>query len=398
MNSIYDPITNKRHPFLSKKGLYILKQYIKEYQLGGSTIAERVKRRRNPEEAQTQTEEEGGGEEKSQIQTEEVGGGEGESRIGKYNREFLNNLEKEYQGERRKSNFLKENEYYRGLYDKYIMYTETEKDGVKLPKKIYRALRPRDLYWLFKKGNIEAPCIDCDDELMNNQECCKVSVPYHIQTGSKKTVLKGPWLSMTSDKNTAALWSGRKKYGGHYTFNVDPVLEANWDEIDNERIPTNGRSGIFVEINTQDLPLMNTKFFKKQTLGVTAFNNAKSAKEYLIENRIPGTHITKIFISNDTNDITEFQNYIDNPNSDNLGGIQKYRYKKDEIILYDPSMVIYKDDLSDSVGINYVEKKDELITMKELFDLCNKDKRFVKGQPWYEQQIVPLLEETDSIS
>lgn len=33
-----------------------------------------------------------------------------------------------------------------------------------------------------------------------------------------------------------------------------------------------------------------------------------------------------------------------------------------------------------------------------LFELCNKDKKFVKGQPWYEQQIVPLLEETDSIS
>ena len=61
-------------------------------------------------------------------------------------------------------------------------------------------------------------------------------------------------------------------------------------------------------------------------------------------------------------------------------------------------MVVYKDDLSDSVGINYVEKKDELITMKELFELCNKDKRIVEGQPWYEQQIVPLLEEASITS
>lgn len=422
MIHIYDPITHKRHSLLSEKGIYILKQYIKTYQLGGSTIAERVKHRRNLnlktvkkqqsgktqiEEAQTHIEE---GEAQTQIEEGEaqtpIEKGEAQTQIGKNNSEFFNNPEKEYSKTQSKKDIKRK---LREKYKKYITYTKNpekcndsvlkkELKGTKLefPTKLYRALRPRDLYWLFRTGNLEAPCIGCDHELMYRQECCKVSAPYHIQQGSNKTVLKGPWLSMTLNKNTAALWSGRDKNDEDFTFNVDPVLEANWDIIDDEKIPTNGRSGIFVEINTQDLPIINTIFLKR-ILGNTAYNNAKSAEEYLIENRIPGTHITKIFISNDTNDESELQKYIDNQNPDNLGGIQKYRYKKDENMGYEPPMVIYKDDLSDSVGINYVEKKDELITMKQLFELCNKDKRFVKGQPWYEQQIAPLLEETDSI-
>lgn len=406
MIHIYDPITHKRHSLLSEKGIYILKQYIKTYQLGGSggSIAKRVKHRRNlnlktvKKQQSGKTQIEKGGESHTQIEE----GEESQTQIKK---------SQTYQKTGRKK--LKKNSDYRKHYEKYIQYTKNPENcndfvlkkelskwkkskGQKLefPTKLYRALRPRDLYWLFRTGNLEAPCIGCDNESMNHQECCKVSAPYHIQQGSNKTVLKGPWLSMTLNKNTAALWSGREKNDGKFTFNVDPALEANWDDIIGKgKIPTNGRSGIFVEIDTHNLPIINTIFLKR-ILGQTAYNNAKSAEEYLIENRIPGTHITKIFISNDTNNESEFQRYKGAQNPDK-GRIKQHRYKKD--IGGVPPMVIYKDDLSDSVGINYIERtEDELITMKKLFELCNKNRGFVIGQPWYELQIVPLLEETDS--
>ena len=272
-------------------------------------------------------------------------------------------------------------------------YTPSEKknmDYSKLymknpPKYLFRALRPRDLYWLFKTGNILAPCINCNGD--PKQNCCKVDIQYHISKGSKPGSLKGKYLSMSSDGKVTAFFCARThnpKTKSGFSFNINPKMSNsskpfrdnkyknkkdyvynNWGK-DKGR-PSRGYSGLFIKISTKGLNLIdkNDVKFKK---GDPNKNFADAAKEVLIENMIPGKNIHRIFVS-------KLKHKTDVVGENGIMGEHKMkRYQKNKA----ETTVVWTDKVKD-------------ILQKE-FEKYNDDRNLVKNQRWFKNaKFSPLI-------
>jgi len=248
------------------------------------------------------------------------------------------------------------------------------------PKYLYRALRPRDLFWLFKTGNIISPCANCDGN--PSQNCCKVDAQYHISEGSKAGSLKGKYLSMSSDNKVTAFFCARthktnSKRG--FSVNIDPkmsnsnkafrndnktyknkkdIAHNNWGRKKNQGRPANGFSGLFIKISTDGLNLIDKDSIKFKK-GDPNKNFADAAKEVLIENMIPGKNIRRIFISK-----TKHKDDVVGENGI-IGEHRMKRYKKNKA----ETTVVWTDSIKD--------------ILQSEFDKYNDDHTLVENQPWF---------------
>jgi hypothetical protein len=387
LNNIYDPLTGHVHSIFNNKGLNILKKYIKQFQTGGSADSSTPepewdprKEMRGPSRSADSSTPEPEWDPRKEMRgpsrsADGGGGGGGKNVINTQTRKPL----------------LIDFSKYTDIYGTYFNHPDMRyKIGKKtrpkseeiynylpekrLPKFVYRALRPRDLYWLFKVGSILSPCINCGQVPI--PECCKVSAEYHIQTGSKPGAIKGNWLSLTSNESVAALFSAKThKYteeGEGFSVNVDPVMSSesgklvfnNWGK--RKGLPLKGYSGIFIKISTENLNLVDKSEIKFKS--VTAQNNAEAAKEMLIEDRIPGENIVAIYLSKTAhkNDETHILNH------NILGKIERKRYKGDASAV----KVIW----TDTINI-----------LMPYFMKINNQLEDVYRQPWFMKQMFPLL-------
>ena len=159
-------------------------------------------------------------------------------------------------------------------YSRENTYTEQDYKSKNIPTFAYRALRPNEIMNLIRTGKLLPPCTPCP----SFDNCCQKTLKQHITAGSKSKV-KSPWISLTADIHTAALWASRS----------DGMLLSEYDEI-----RSGESSGIFVKINLTGLKVKHP-LSPGVVLKGTGRNAAIASKEIAVENVIPWANITNIY-------------------------------------------------------------------------------------------------------